>query len=336
MTIEDVYNYVLNNLAPDKMDINYIDIKSFLDKLLNSKHIFSNRLLMCIGIDIKAYHLRFSTKKEVTHLISSYQQIILDIKKIRKPVTFDGLSIEPYIEFALAVKEFGMHNCKPEIISKDPQEYMRVTNFDTFINRIVPENKHCNPDITFDIEVIHNNKRFYEEFKVDESFREIRIANLSSSTGWVFALDKLDIEIPIQESDIAYVLDQIGYYIGDELPSEENKNQYITIEYPSNFSEEMLQPTALLGDWGKISGEGVLLNGNEFFLSYKKDNDWGKTFPVSGKGSGVKERAHKKFNKAIFDSYLFKINDFNRLDKLILKATDLSIFQAALERFLAA
>lgn len=336
MEIDDVLSFVTKILSPDIAN-NEDDefISKFLKRLRISDNAFSQRLLICIGIDLKVYEKEFPGGIELECLVENYRTVVRNTRQVSSPGSFASATIEPHWEFALSIKEFGFIACKPNIKAKTKADYVRVLNFDSYYNFVLPQNKASNPTIPYDIEKRHNRERFYEDFTEFGEHRELDISVLTSGTGWVFATDKAELEKEINQQDIFTILDRIGYYAG-ELPADPKRNKYIYLQYPDGFAEDMLQPTALIGDWGRKNFQGEWVKGNEFFLSFKKENDWGKTFPVTGSAQGIKERAHLQFAHPPDRPYPFKAADLTELKNEIPKAPDEVIIIEAMNRFISA
>lgn len=333
MTINDVHKYTVDKLAENwQKDAGHLFIKEFLTELKESKKTFSKRLLICIGIDLKHYLSEFGANIEFDCLVLNYQKVILNIQFITYPKSYSGKIVHPHLKFALAVLKFGIFKCKPEISTVDKANYVRIINFDGFYDYLLPDNKDVNLTIPYDMEKRRGWKRFYEDFTLFGEHKEINIATLSSGTGWVFATDKTELKKFLDAKNIYTVLDRIGYYAG-RLPKNKDRNKYIYIQYPEIFNEEMTQPTALIGDWGRSN---YTTKGNEFFLSYVKNSKWGKTFPVSGSRpshDGIKERAHFKFDIVSRKHYQFKVEDLDELTTKVAKAKNSAVIDEALIRF---
>ncbi|MGV3601388.1 MAG: hypothetical protein ACO1N1_09295 [Dyadobacter fermentans] len=331
--LDEICDYVTLTLAPNKSKGSEDDfVRTFLSRLRDSVDIFSNRLLICIGIDLKTYLSEFGNKGSYSILRDTYRDIILKTSTVDLPATFSDGEVEAHIEFALALKKYWSNECIPVFKAGESARYTRITSFESYYLRIMAHNIGVNPELPSDLDP-SNMKRFYTDLTEHNDYENINIANLGSSTGWVFATDQNDIQSSIDNTDLPTILDQIGYYIGSSLSSRWEQNTYVYLEYPELFSEEMLKPTALIGDWGRVNPDGNFLRGNEFFLSHRNENNWGRTFPVTGIGEGVKERVHYRFSYPDGRSYPFKVGALNELTLLLIKAENDKILEAAINRF---
>lgn len=308
----------------DAAEDNYIT--TFLSSLMNSVDINSNRLLACIGIDIKAYEKICVTNKECEELCLLFREIILRIEKVKSALfSVPPDLLTPAIYFNISLNDIPI---KPLIRASINEKYIRVISFRNYIEWTVRLNFDSNPDFPEDMDY-HEIDRHYSEFINEGLFENIKIANLSSGTGWVFVASYEEVIETLDKKDTIGLLDMLGLYA-------ENINivdNYIWLKYPENFSDLLFQPSTLTGDWGNYFNARISV-GNEFFLSYKKQDDWGRTFSVSGNRKSIKERVHYKLESRV--AYNFLANDLGRLEEPISKASNNIILEEAISRFINA
>lgn len=77
--------------------------------------------------------------------------------------------------------------------------------------------------------------------------------------------------------------DALGLNYGPSQATNDG-NELVAVKYPPKFDTTCLQPTTLDADWRKDDG---------FYLSYIKEDGWGRTQSCSGSEAPIRERVHK-------------------------------------------
>ena len=153
---------------------------------------------------------------------------------------------------------------------------------------------------------------------------KLNMKKLSGKNGWVFVGERDSLEKLIIAKDIKSLLDSVGFYTGNI-----NKAyKYISLNYPNAFVEKCYQPSSIFGDWGNVNDTG-----NEFFMTYKEEDCWGRSFSVTGNLKPEKERIHKAINLTGSNTYEFSVVYLGELGETISKATNVKIIEEALNRF---
>jgi hypothetical protein len=96
------------------------------------------------------------------------------------------------------------------------------------------------------------------------------------------------------------------------------KFELVAVTYPTDAPVACWQPTALDSGWARGGG---------FYLSYVKQDNWGRTQSCSGDLPSIRERIHKKFQGLTDDFYLRGIGNTGKPP-----ADEVKLLQAAYER----
>lgn len=322
-SISDVFEYVKTSLIIGT-DNDDKDVETFLISLEKSAFLNCQKLLVCIGIDLKAYFNFFGIGSIACKCyVEKLRKIMIDT--IRYPIDLKSSSrpAAPSICFSIYLKKH-LKTCLPNIKAPNIPEYIKISSFRNFLQFIVLYNKEFNPHIDSSFNIDDQDK-FLLEYFANDVLDELFINRLSGKNEWVFITDKDDLSVNLNNKNTSILLDSIGFYTGNI-----NKAyKYVSISYPKNFNENCYQPSSLFGDWGDTSDPG-----NEFFMTYKNDNlCWGRTFSVSGTLASEKERIHKKFVLSDDETYKFSVNNLGELNDPITRTEDDNILNEALKRF---
>jgi hypothetical protein len=267
------------------------------------------------GAEIKNYCI------EILRIISSI---------FSSPVLLRGkhTTLSPSVLFGLKLKD-NYASFEPPIKGSDYYSSCRVVPFSSFIN---PE---YNPSI-----LLNNvfpkglskssSKKNQLIYDIENGYKELSNINLrsvTSSTGWVFFTKKDELEKELNNKNLPAIIDITGYYISAINPDE----YYISINYPDNFKETVYQPCSLTGDWGKMNKEYRFVPGNDFFLTFKREDTWGRTCSITDCFNEVSERIHKKDNFS--DNYKFELKLLGKLKKNIIARDSSTILSIAINRF---
>lgn len=329
-TLDDVHKHIRRLLATYKAakDSDNAYINEFLESLRSGADANSARLLVSLGIDINNYYRAGFTKNQRKDFLCLIKKIIL---KTRDPdifpKTYPKEILTPAIRFDLALSQFPLEERKPLLEIKAGGEYVRIANFNSFLQFIVLKNKSLNTELSRAIDKTNTEKLYYD-FELGRKYRNVRVSKLGSRKGWVFLACKDDIKHLIINYNVEELLDNLGFYF--QTISTDDK--FITFEYPKDFSQPIFHPTSLTGDWGDASDKSIGF-GNEFFLPYKIGDDWGRTYSVSGKNVRVKERIHFPLDNDDNNFFTFSVTPLGGLNGPIKKANLMKILDEALERF---
>lgn len=308
--LEKIYVFVRNILAP-KFSVNQNDaiVNEFLVELHDCNNVNANRLLICIAIDLKSYQDSRITQDEFHRLIELIRNIILGIQS--NPLTaktFEKIDLRelPHVKFAYSLSCYSEGvSCQPAKQNRESVTYGKIMDFPNYMKWVVI------PNLVMDnktVDHIHSSqyRRYYdEEFHI---YSKIKIGFLSSNLKWVFIGDREEFEDDIKERNLSELLNSLGFYLSkirEDVP-------YICLQYPRNICEveDFFQPTSLSGDWGKIVEENIE-EGNNYFLSYKIQDRWGRTFNITGRTYRKKERIHYELNST--PTYFFTIEALDYL-----------------------
>jgi hypothetical protein len=183
-----------------------------------------------------------------------------------------------------------------------------------------------NPDLTDDIDE-NELDRYHTQFIKKKKFNSLKVYNLGRTDTWVFVADKDQIK-SVGYNHTKDILDRLGFYTG----AIEAGSDYVCIEYDKDFAENTYQPNCLTGDWGSLSAKADF-NGNDFFLSYFINDDWGRTHSVTGTGAQFRERVHQNFNYSGKTIYNMEIEPVSKLTDNLVPVTNDAIIKEALDRF---
>jgi hypothetical protein len=334
--IETIYNLLITEIAPSSStEDNYI---RFFLKSLFVNDVNNIRLLACLGIDTKTCKMRFTKDLFVyNEHIALIRLIILEGKKIAIPKTFNN-KLPAVYQFWISLKNIDISNRVPSIRCEGNCSLSRIVTFDSYIKYCVEENNSVNQNhnkiISFDPNELNT---YYQKF-TEGKYCNINIARLGRENSWVFVADMGEINdylqdktIPKLDIKVANLIDRLGFYIEEIDPLQ----KYVALYYPNNFEEQLYQSSTTSGDWGRDKDNSTF-TGNEFFMSYKNIDDWGRTFSVSGKLTHLRERVHKSFDhqKSKRKKYKFKGVDLKTINNLpYSKATPEIIVHEILNRF---
>jgi len=313
------------DLAPGSKDDTYIG--SFLEKLRSCSDANSIRLLVSLGIDLNNYH-KPEIQDHLADFIDIVRKVILNIRVMkRKPKSYPSDLVPPAIEFSLSLRDFTPHQLKPAVSIVEDKEYIRISNFNSYLRHVAAKNIYANPGLPANYDMKRSG-RYYENLISGRRFTTINVCQLSSRNGWVFLACKTDLTAQLEKKNVELLLDNLGFYC-QEIKS---SDRYISFDYPPTFNELLFQPTSLTGDWGDADDSSIAV-GNEFFLSYRLEDHWGRTFSVSGQDVRIKERVHLSLDFAGKKTYTFSVAPLGELLKPIRKANAMTILGEALDRY---
>ncbi|AXY73306.1 hypothetical protein D3H65_04625 [Paraflavitalea soli] len=331
-TIWIIYEYLRGILAPDYQtpgtDDAYID-REFLEELRGASDCNCIRLLASLGIDFRNYEkpgIDDEQRKAFTVIV---RKIILHIRELTKlPKSYPEKALTVATKFAISLKDFDAQDLRPAISIQENAEYVRISSFESYLRYVVAKNTSINPSLPATIDM-DKPGRYYWMLTNKRRYDKIKISQLGSRTGWVFLAHGKDLASPIANKNVESLLDNLGFYLHEIKPND----QYISFTYPDSFGEMLFQPTTLTGDWG-FADDTTISFGNEFFLSYKLEDFWGRTFSVSGSEKQIKERVHRSLNGADQKTYTFSVDALGPLSNRILRADITQILEEAQERYL--
>lgn len=331
-TIWNIYEYLRGILAPDYQQTGSEDAyinDHFLEVLRTSNDSNSIRLLASLGIDFRNYEKLGKDGPQWKAFTAIVRRIILHIRELpRLPKTYPPELLTMAIKFGISLQDFDVQDLRPAISIQESAAYVRISNFDSYLRYIVAKNTAINPSLPASIDMSKPD-RYYLMLTNNRRYNKINISLLGSRTGWVFLAHQKDLESPIADKDVESLLDNLGFYCHQIKPND----QYISFTYPDTFEEMLFQPTSLTGDWG-YADDTTISFGNEFFLSYKLKDFWGRTFSVSGSHKQIKERVHCSLNGADKKTYTFSVAALGPLPNRILRADMMQVLDEAMERYL--
>lgn len=163
---------------------------------------------------------------------------------------------------------------------------------------------------------------FYEKTK--------GLENITDWAGWkgitwvlplLNLLDNLNKRKELQLT-INEIIDKTGLNPPNSSPSKILPNdELLYIEYPKDFTALCFQPSVLSGFWFNKGG---------LYLSFPKQDGYGRTFSNSAKAHNSKERVH---TWARFDHSKFKLNSIGQPNDLLKRKLSKKIISQALIRY---
>lgn len=315
-------------------------VNNFLKSLLKND-VNSLRLLICLGIDIKTYRNKFNNDATpYLAYLELIKKVILETQSVKTPKTFNG-DLSSVLKFWLALQNIKIQDRKPKIETLNKGEFFsRIMTLEVFFKFVVYINKEVNNPPN---KLISYDPTEFESYKLkfnEGAYRKLNISKLGSKTGWVFVGEKDEFDLIFKqenkrntEDKLIELIDRLGIYFDKEVDC-------VVLNYPNDFTEITFQPATVNGDWNvDVNKQNRHFSGNEFFMSYRDYDSWGRTFSVSGKNHSLKERVHSEFDylksnkkKYYFNiEYLGKITNFSL--KKIKKADTEIILKEVINRF---
>jgi len=303
-------------------------INTFLNDLRSGADANSARLLVSLGIDINNYYQARCSKNQRKAFLHLIKKIILKTRDTSiYPITYPPELLTPAIRFDHALNTFTPEERKPLFEFDRGGQYVRVSNFNSYLKYIILKNLPLNPHLSRAIDKDSNEKLYYD-FDMGRKYRTIRISKLESRKGWVFLACKEDVKELIETANVKDLLDYLGFY----FQSISADDKFLTYEYPKEFDHPIFQPTSLTGDWGDASDKKIGF-GNEFFMPYKIGEDWGRTYSVSGQDVRVRERIHSPLNNDDSHCFTFTVTPLGDLKETVEKANLMKILEEVLRRY---
>lgn len=305
LAVGDIIGRLTNHLDdPSKKTA----VNGFIQSLIAEHKRQAHRLIFCMGIDMACGALHPDQFCEVIlHVISKYPEA--GDRKISLFYAF-GDSIRAIYSKNIACSSFKVekHDKYVHVIS--------VRKFGKQFQTALSE---------LGVKLDDDNVDSFYEFLNDQDHK-ITVSAWKNTNSAIFVAHENDFHRE-KSKGIHHVLDALGliFYNSGTLDS-----NYLALHYPEDVAS-YYQPCTLNGDWGSASQSR---SGNPFFLTYHKEDDYGRTFSVSGSKKPVRERVHAGF---ISDTrFTFKIETFPAISDEIPSADETIIINEAYERYQAA
>jgi hypothetical protein len=330
MRKEQISMEIVNSICPN-LGSNYDDdiISGFIYKLSEESDITSLRLLVCIGIDIRNSQKVFlSLDPLVNTYVNKIRKCILIAESASLPTTSFPSGLTNRWKFTWALNQIPLTERVPCEKSTSKDNYSRVSSFRDYMYYTVNTNIIFNSGIDIITQGPHDLVKYYMDFINDkkQKYRRINVGILDHSR-YYFIVDENDLT-HMGYSNLSLIIDGLGFYI-DNVKKDDF---FVCVQYDVNFIENTWQPDTLSGDWGNINST-TCRKGNDFFLSYPKSNGWGKTYSVSGKVKGLKEKIHLPFNNTGKRIYNMRAKDLGSLSNGIEMGHQFGILKEALDRY---
>lgn len=318
---KEIKDYLIANLTSSEKNKLDLKIEKFLIELYNSKDSASQRLLICLGIDcansIKEYS---SNKFSKNHYLLKTRDLLYKATNVSdKPDTFP-FDLTPRWKFALSLMNEDLESLTPCISCSEIRKYSRISSFYSFLYWVMNFNKKINfgyDDFDGDDDELNRRYRQFQRGK----FSNCKISKLGYR--YVFVTEQQEIE-SIGYDNPKDLIDSLGLYYQDldfDMP-------FVCINYDSKFHECTWQPDSKTGDWGNASGA----TGNDFYLSFKKFDNLGRTHSISSFGKSFKEQVHLPIDLTDNKYYDFAVKDLGKLEENIVKNTS-KILDEGIKRF---
>lgn len=287
MTLNTIVQFLLTTIGPLLDPPEQTLFPDWLN-LLRDTNFDSQRLLICLGIDVK-YDL-------------------ID-EKILIPVLSDAIKTYDFINLPNPVDGFDVAAKKVNIVycsnCHDPDyktsRYINVMAWGKFHNVVL---KQLHESDTTDID--------YESYQTTGRAAVEMVAEINGSTVelwgvnrivWVSPSDEIDHiinNIPADEW-ATHVVNKYG------LPVRSGKQEYLALKYPPGHHVICTQPTSVSADWQWKDG---------LFLSFKRQDSFGRTFTISsGDTNNGKERIHANLTIEFTDLEPIFLGEFKTLTK---------------------
>lgn len=327
--ISDIAKKIIEDICPNaSSDADDKKIEDFINNLSNEIDVTSFRLLICIAIDIKN-SISFTSSKDpsINSYIDNLRKCILKAADCNITTSSFPSGLTFRWKFAWALNNIPLEQRIPCIKGSGNNQYARISLFKDYMYYIVEQNRPYNLGIDIISRAPHDLPKYYRDYSSPKKkYASIKVSKLLHFR-YFFIVDKEEIKA-LGYDKIAEIIDGLGFYI-ENVTATDN---YVLLEYDSNFSEDAWQPDSLTGDWGQIR-DSRCQNGNDFFISFYHDNLWGKTFSVSGGNVGFKERVHLPFDHNGNRIYDMTAQDLKNLDTIICKCEDGVVICEALSRY---
>ncbi len=288
------------------------------------------RLAACIAIDIKSGNF---TAKDYLKLFQNFS----DSPTVSIFQSFDDAITEA---FPLPIANYS---------TRDKVQYARVMTFKQYDERYLKsttraalstprkksplaKNAHKHRNLDFDDTTTWADYYLNDDKQIP--FKKIKpTLTMRAGNDWAWITPKDELEDTINDLKAAGKLNigqiialRLGLILEDLAFSTDNG--YIYFVYPPNFNEPVYQPTAILAKgWKWQHG----------FISYKKQDSYGRTFDFSGLKPNFKERIHHGFPAANYHFKAFVVGSrtkkVDEVNDMMSKESQKRIYEEAVARF---
>lgn len=260
--------HIVNNLS---FNIELQDNFKKWIKKVNNYPIDIKRFFVCLAIDLKN------------------GLVIPDsIIQVLREIDFSKTRPSPLRQFDLIInknpdKYLPESSCSD--LSYKKEKYVSVITWSKLFRKISEQHNSTRPIIPISI----NDHKFYYELIFKQKYYKLdKIKEFSGWKGltWITSYEDLKECLRKYSDDtntVNHVIDRLGL---DPVPKNilGEPDKYIYIKFPDKFLVTCYQPTTLYGFWKETGG---------LYLSYKKENGYGKTYSTSGKSLPMKERVFR-------------------------------------------
>lgn len=245
-------------------------ITKWLKEIETSDDNDAKRFLICLGIDLKTGLLK---KESILQILTQIDFLNTELNYLR--------------EFDLIIardggKQYTNSMCHDKEFAKD--KYAVIVYWSKILKKYIEKkSKGLVPVSRSEEDKIYHDF-FFEKTK--------SLSNINEWAGWkglVWVLPYNDLRNDLvlpqdKESIINLIIDKTGLNPPSTSPSRLLENdELLYILYPDDFHVMCYQPTVLSGCWVDTNG---------LYLSYKRDDGYGRTYSTSGGKYSNKERVH--------------------------------------------
>lgn len=317
---DKIKDFLILHLANTGDPVTDREVSEFIIDLHSQKDLMSQKLLICLGIDCANSIKIHSANYTANAYLQKIRSILLDAANCNvKLASFPG-NITARWKFVLVQQKKKLEDLAPCFLSPNNINYTRLSTFEKYLQYVLDPNKQYNTGyIPFDGTPEELDFR-YQQF-LNGKFNNCNVTKFGFR--YVFVADTSEIEQI--KHDLGLTANSLGLYIQDAGAG----ISFVCINYNSGFKGETWHPDSLTGDWGNEKGG----TGNEFYLSYKLLDNFGRTQSIDGKGQQLKERVHLQFDHA--GTHLVNLNVANLgvLSKGITRCNDNDILIEGVTRF---
>jgi hypothetical protein len=326
--LNEINHFISTFMVKIGIQQNEIDLlDDFLVQLKESDSIQCQKLLVCIGIDIKAISNRFGeNNEEIKTYLKNLNKVINEIKQ--RPISLksgDWDSVSPSFKFGIK-KNLFINEIEIPISVKNSASYARVVSFSSLLRNLIYDND--NFDLNVDIFPVglskddNTKKRILKQLKEGIlNFQQFKAKKISQFGKHVFVAD---LENILEEKSPTLILDKLGFYLSNINTHE----FYFIVKYPIT-DEVFFQPTVFAGDWARVDDMEVI-PGNPYFMSFNNLDSWGRTCSVTGICDCYKERVH--INSVFEQEYTFDVVKLDNINKIVTQENE-DILRTAINRY---
>lgn len=291
------------------------NIAKWFSELSNANCITGNKFLICLSIDLKHKLLP----------ISVFENIFCDLDFSKPPLdVLNEMDVNIHNNLP---KYFSHSNC--ESCNYPPTQYVSIRTFSKIFDKFL-QYKNATGFYTY---LPDDEEWVYEELISNKS---IDLEHVKEWAGWknlTWILSQDDFNSISAEgaslgNKLKHLIDTLGLEPPKKIKMNGEVDNYLAIDFPSDFQDITFQPTTLCGFWKEDGG---------LYMSYVNKDGFGRTASTEGRVNpktnylyGAKERV---INSTDYGNATFIINE---LDSIHLNFTknDIALINEGLKRLL--